>query len=37
MKYESPKVEIIEVEVEQGFASSDGDFDGTGGDFPWGN
>lgn len=33
--YESPQVEIIEVEVEKGFASS-GDAGGTGSDMGWG-
>ena len=34
--YESPSVEIIEVEVEKGFAVSGGDAGGTGSDLPWG-
>lgn len=33
--YESPSVEIIEVEVEKGFAVT-GDAGGTGSDLPWG-
>ena len=33
LAYETPQVEVIEVEVEKGFANSDGDFGGgtTGG------
>lgn len=37
--YETPQVEIIEVEVEKGFAASDkdnGDAGGTGSDMGWG-
>ena len=30
MKYEAPEVEIIEVEVEKGFAMSDGSEEGDG-------
>lgn len=34
--YEAPQVEIIEVEVEKGFANSDGDqIGGSSGDIPW--
>lgn len=31
--YEAPKVKVIEVEVEQGFAVSDGDATGGGNDY----
>ena len=30
LNYDPPKVEIIEVEVEKGFATSDGDFERPG-------
>lgn len=34
--YEAPLVEIIEVEVEKGFATSNRSVDGSAGDFPFG-
>ena len=33
--YEAPKVEVIEVEVERGFAGSDGDIDSYGEGTGW--
>ena len=36
LHYESPHVEVIEVEVEKGFASSSGETGGTGEDMGWG-
>ena len=38
LTYETPEVEVIEVEVEQGFAASQGGGNpgGTAPDFPWG-
>ncbi len=36
IKYDAPQVEIIEVEVEQGFAASDSEGDGEG-NMPDGN
>lgn len=33
-EYQSPKMEVMEVVVEQGFAATG--TDGTGSDFPWG-
>lgn len=38
VKYDAPQVEIIEVEVEKGFAGSDtdGDSTGTGENMGWG-
>lgn len=34
--YETPQVEVIEVEVEKGFAASPGDGNGTGDDYTGG-
>ena len=34
--YETPQVEIIKVEVEKGFATTDGDANGEGSDMGWG-
>lgn len=34
--YEAPQLEVIEVEVEKGFAASDGDAGGEGSDMGWG-
>ena len=36
VKYETPQVEIIEVEVEKGFAGSDGDLENPNEDDPSG-
>lgn len=36
LAYEAPQVEVIEVEVEKGFASSTGDGNGTGDDYTGG-
>jgi len=36
LEYEAPQVEIIEVEVEKGFAQSNGEVGGRSGDMDWG-
>lgn len=34
LNYEAPQVEVVEVEVEQGFAGSGGDYNGFGDEEP---